>query len=94
MELAWQLFFGAAVVVLASGAAWWLKRAGAWRLARPSRARRLELLERLALSPHHTLCLVRSGEVELLVALYPGGCALLDTSGAKRPAAAAHGAGL
>lgn len=95
MELAWQLFSVAAVVALASGAAWWLRRGGAWRL--PSRSparRRLALIERLALSPHHTLCLVRSGEEELLVALYPGGCALLETGAVQRAGAAAHGAGL
>jgi flagellar biogenesis protein FliO len=94
MELAGQLFWVGLVVALAAGAAWWLRRGGAGRLAmRSARRRRLELVERLALGPQHSLCLVRSGEEELLVALHPGGCTLLEAGAARRPAAA-RGAGL
>ena len=82
----------AAVVVLAMlGSLLWLGRRRGWiAAAAPRGPRRLEVLERLALGPQHTLHLVRIGDEALLVASSPAGCALLDrvpraNSGGARP---------
>ena len=42
--------------------------------------RRLRSVERLPLTPQHTLHLVRNGDRLLLLAASPGGCTLLETS--------------
>jgi flagellar biogenesis protein FliO len=42
-------------------------------------ARRLEVVERVALGPQHALHLVRTGDRFLLVATAPGSCQLLDS---------------
>jgi flagellar biogenesis protein FliO len=47
----------------------------------------MESLERLPLGPQHTLHLVRVGETELLLALSPSGCSLVE-SFARRAAEA------
>ena len=44
-----------------------------------SAGRRMECLERLPLGPQHTLHLVRVGQTELLLALSPSGCALVES---------------
>jgi flagellar biogenesis protein FliO len=41
---------------------------------------RLERLERLSLSPQHSLNLVRVGDRELLIAVHAGGCTLLEAA--------------
>jgi len=69
---------GLAAVLALLGAAWWLlHRRGGTALA--AGGRRLERLERLPLSPQHTLHLIRLGERILLVASSPGGCAVLES---------------
>ncbi len=77
----------AVIVVLAllGATLFWLRRnglaqfsLGASRIARGSSSRRLQLVERLPLSPQHSLQLVRVGDRELLIGISPGGCALLD----------------
>ena len=42
-------------------------------------SRRMELVERISLSPNHTLHLVRIGDRSVLVATTPGSCQILDT---------------
>jgi len=39
----------------------------------------MQALERLALTPHHSLHLVSVGGRTLLVAISPGGCTVVDT---------------
>jgi flagellar biogenesis protein FliO len=56
-------------------------------IGRKRSRRKLELVERLPLSPQHSLHLVRLGETMLLVAASPGGCRLIE----RRPAAAGAG---
>jgi hypothetical protein len=51
--------------------------------------RALQRVERLALTPQHTLHVLRLHDREMLVATHPQGCTLLDTA----PAPAARGAG-
>src|SRR6266446_6403201 len=58
-----------------------------FRLAGGSRLRNLELLERLALTPQHSLHLVRIADRLLLLSVSPAGCSLLqhDVDLAERP---------
>jgi len=77
---------GGAVAVLALLllCLWWLKNKG---IATPvlrapgNRTRRLESIERLPLTPQHTLHLVRWGAHDLLIASSPSGCTVLRTGG-------------
>lgn len=71
-----------AVVLLLLGATLWALRQRGFAgvaLTRRSGGRRLECLERLPLSPHQVLHLVRMGEIELLLASSPSGCTLLKS---------------
>ena len=83
METIQQMAAVAVVLVLLAGALWWLRRRGVASLAFPVRrtSRALESLERLALSPHHVLHLVRFQDRVLLLAASPAGCSLLDQAG-------------
>ncbi len=70
---------------LLAACVWRLRRAGppALRLrggGRRSR-RRMEAVERLPLTPQHSLHLVRVGSKGFLVAAHPGGCAVLASAG-------------
>ncbi|HEY2842774.1 MAG TPA: flagellar biosynthetic protein FliO [Bryobacteraceae bacterium] len=82
------------VLGLLCGSLWLLKRKG-WartsfrRAARPGQPR-LEVLDRLSLTPQHSLHLVRVADRTLLVGLSPQGCNLLESG----PSAAMSVAGL
>jgi len=78
MELVQQMAAAVAIPALAGSVLWWLRRRGTG-FARTVRRRRLEAVERLPLSPHHTLHLVRAGDRNLLVAAWPTGCTLLES---------------
>jgi len=80
MDVMGQMAAVAAVLGLLGGALWWLRRRGLATLAigRRRSRRKLELVERLPLSPQHSLHLVRLGETMLLVAASPGGCRLIE----------------
>jgi flagellar biosynthetic protein FliO len=69
------------VMALLGGALLLLKRRG---LAMPrlqsQGARKLEVIERVSLGPHHALHLVRMGERCVLIATAPSSCQLLDTA--------------
>ncbi len=79
---------GGALFTLRRGSLGWLKlRTFRWRslrwsslrLARvPARAKALATMERLALTPHHSLHLVRIQGREVVVATHPHGCTLLS----------------
>jgi flagellar biogenesis protein FliO len=73
------------VLGLLGGLLFWLRGKGLARfqIARMRRGegRQMESIERLALSAHHSLHLVRVGERALLVAVSPGGCSVLETGG-------------
>jgi flagellar biogenesis protein FliO len=58
--------------------AWWpmTVRAGI-------RTKRMQVLERLPLTPHHSLHLVNVDGRTVLVSVSPGGCQLLDNDAAK-----------
>jgi flagellar biogenesis protein FliO len=81
MEMTQQIAAVAGVLALLVATLWWLRRRGVAGVSlgrRPAR-RRLECLERLPLSPHHTLHLVRLGDADLLVASSPAGCSLIGS---------------
>lgn len=63
-------------------AVWALKRKGWARISRPASSldRRLEVVDRLVLTPHHSLHLVRMADRTLLIGLSPNGCNLLESS--------------
>ena len=70
----------AAVLGLLGMTLWWLRRRGfaAMLPLKRSTSKKLECLERLSLSPQHTLHLVRLGSATLLVSSSPSGCVLIE----------------
>jgi len=73
------------VLAILCGGIWALRRKG-WvqtnfrRPASKTGAVRLEVLDRLALTPQHSVHLIRMADRVLLVGLSPGGCNLLEAS--------------
>ncbi|HTS66735.1 MAG TPA: flagellar biosynthetic protein FliO [Candidatus Acidoferrales bacterium] len=80
MEITEQMTAVALVLALLGGTLWWLRRRGFVGLTlRGNRAiSRMQCLERLPLGTQHTLHLVRVGDMELLLASSPAGCALIE----------------
>lgn len=84
MEIVREVLAVVLVLAALAGALWALRRNGraGWGGFRRKPAGRLEPLERVALSPHHALHLVRFGDRMLLIAAHAGGCTLLETAAA------------
>jgi flagellar biosynthetic protein FliO len=86
MEMFQQLFAVAFVLGGLVASVWLLKRKGWARISRGSRGSRggggprLEVIDRLVLTPQHSLHLVRLQDRTLLVGLSPSGCNLLETA--------------
>jgi flagellar biogenesis protein FliO len=82
MELTEQIGMVLVVFALLGGLLWLLKRRGLASLPlgprRSASARRLEVLERVVLTPHHTLHLVRVSGKIVLIGTAPSNCSLLD----------------
>jgi flagellar biogenesis protein FliO len=78
METVPQVLAVAGVLSLFASMLWWLKRQGFARAKRSARGRQMECLERLPLSPQHTLHLVRLGQTMMVVASSPSGCSLVQ----------------
>jgi flagellar biogenesis protein FliO len=82
MEAIQQVLSVFLVLALLGGTVWWLRRKGLAVFAvKPSGGRTtksLKVIERLALTPQHSLHLVRIGDRTMLVAASPGGCSILD----------------
>jgi len=81
-----------AVLGLLCAALWILKRKG-WartglRRPREDGQPRLEVIDRLPLTPNHSLHLVRLADRTLLIGLSPSGCNLLESSPAAISSAA------
>ena len=83
MEWSEQLLAVTAVLGLLCVSLWFLKRKGWARTSfrRPARAGqpRLEVIDRLSLTPQHSLHLIRLADRTLLVGLSPQGCNLLES---------------
>jgi flagellar biosynthetic protein FliO len=82
MEMFQQLVIVAVILAVLCGGMWILKRKGwaqtAMRRSRTDGQPRLEVIDRLTLTPHHSLHLVRLADRMLLVGISPNGCNLLE----------------
>jgi len=85
MEQIQQILTVLFVLGLLGGTLYWLRSKGLARFAvrgiGRSANRRMQSLERLSLTPQHSLHLVSVGGRVLLIAVSPGGCSVLDGSG-------------
>jgi flagellar biogenesis protein FliO len=89
MDFGPQLLAAAMALGLSTAALWWLRRRG-FSPGSVRRGRRMASLERLPLTPRHSLHLVRVDERVLLVGCSPSGCVAIEAP----PGAAAPRAGL
>jgi flagellar biogenesis protein FliO len=71
----------AAVAVLGclALALYWARRKGLTQFAGRSPAKEVQVVERVALTPQHSLFVVRAGGERLLLGVSPAGCQLLGT---------------
>jgi flagellar biogenesis protein FliO len=85
MQLTEQIGMVLLVFALLGGLLWFSKRRGVaafslgGRSGRGGSGRRLEVLERVSLTPQHALHLVRVAERTVLIATAPSSCTLLDS---------------
>ena len=83
METIQQTGAVALVMALLLLSLWWLRKRGlavggaSLPAVRRSAPKQLERLERLSLSPQHSLHLVRMGNAALLISASPSGCELV-----------------
>jgi len=63
---------------LLGGALWWLRRRGmaGWR---PAGSPKMAVIDRLRLTPQHSVHIVRVGKRNFLIAVHANGCTLLDS---------------
>jgi flagellar biogenesis protein FliO len=82
MEAIQQVLGVVEVLALLGGSLWWLRRKGLAQFAvrgpGGSRTKSMRVIERLALTPQHSLYLVRVADRTMLIAASPGGCSILD----------------
>jgi flagellar biogenesis protein FliO len=82
MEALQQALGVFAVLGLLGGALWWLRSKGlaqfAVRVPGGGKTKSMKVIERLALTPQHSLYLVRVAGRTMLIAASPGGCSILD----------------
>lgn len=91
MEVFQQFLVVLTVLGLLFGALWAMKRKG-WartglRRKRDADTPRLEVIDRLPLTQHHSLHLVRLADRTLLIGLSPNGCNLLESAQIAMPSA-------
>jgi flagellar biogenesis protein FliO len=82
MEMIQQSLAVLAVLSLLAVTLWWLRRKGfaqAGTGGRRRSARRLQVLERLPLTPQHSLHLVRAPGKAVLLSSSPGGCSVIGS---------------
>ena len=78
MEILQQIAAIAFVFSLLGGALWWIRSRNvtAFGPARPSLSR-LQVIDRVRLTPHHSVHILKVGDRELTIAVHPSGCTLL-----------------
>jgi flagellar biogenesis protein FliO len=83
MEGLQQMLAVLAVLGLLGGSLWWLRRRGIAHISGVPRRRTsgiLQTVERLPLTPTHTLHLVRMADRAILIASSPAGCQVVESS--------------
>ena len=82
MELLPQFFAILFVLALLAAAIWLLRRRSLLQFNLPGRTghspRQIRAVERLSLTPQHSLHLLRVGERAVLISTHPAGCTLLE----------------
>ena len=85
METTRQVLAVVFVLALLGTALWTLRRGAgppqAWRRGRDKardKARALQIVERVALTPQHSLHVVRAGTCEWILATHPQGCTIIS----------------
>lgn len=82
MESIQQALSVVLVLGLLGGALWWLRRRGmaqfAFRAPGGGRRKTIQVIERMALTPQHSLHLVRVADRTVLIAASPAGCSILE----------------
>ena len=82
MESTQQALSVVLVLGLLGGALWWLRRKGmaqfGFKTPGSSRSRSIQVIERISLTPQHTLHLVRVADRTMLIAASPSGCSILE----------------
>ena len=82
MESVQQALSVILVLGLLGGALWWLRRKGmaqfAFKAPGSGRGRAMQVIERMSLTPQHSLHLVKVGERTVLIAASPAGCSILE----------------
>ncbi len=69
------------VLALLGGTLWWLRRKGMAQIAFKAggaRRRSIQVIERMSLTPQHSLHLVRVADRTMLIAASPAGCSILE----------------
>lgn len=80
MELPEQIGMVLVVFALLGGLVWFTRKRGMISLAaQRGKTRQLEPLERMQLTPHHALHLVRISGKVVLIATAPSACTIVDT---------------
>ena len=79
MEFLQQGLSLVAVFGLLGGALWFVKTRQNSPARRLGGDRRMEVLERVALTPQHTICLVRVGARLVMIGTAPSSCQLIQT---------------
>jgi flagellar biogenesis protein FliO len=94
MELARQLLSILFVLGLLAAALWWLRQKGGVRITgragRNGRQRHVVLVERVSLTPQHSLHLIHVADRALLVGTGPSGCGLIEALAWKDLQAGRH----
>ena len=83
MEYLQQMLAVLAVFGILGASLWWLRRRGIANIAmtKPKKPNRvLSQIERLPISPTHSLHLVRMADRAILIASWPGGCQAIESS--------------
>jgi flagellar biogenesis protein FliO len=81
LELLEQMLIVLAVLVVFGGGLWLLRKRGLVHLnvvSRSSKRRNTEVLDRVTLTAHHSIHVVRLADRILVVGVWPNGCNLLD----------------
>ena len=94
MEVLEQITMVFVVFALLGGMLWVLRRKGlaSFRFSSKTsnKGKQLEVVERLALTPSHSIHLVRFADRTLLIGVAPGGCTLLERSEGVDPSALSY----